>query len=653
MSDTLERFREAGKNGLDWHQAIDAIDASLHDETDRDAFEAASDAHSAGELDRARSAVAEAAESLGEPFVRWVDGEWEERADALDVHQAEFLIEVAAQAAPIEPEEVVAIVKEFCPLPTNALRLAEQALHDFQSIPNRRADGGVFHKAPGEMHAEFLRRVVEPVERCDVISDSKFPRFAEQSRAWPKKAQAAAAAASIAAREDLEWKLQESERTLFGSAQPSPTPAIVRSEPLRFDLGGEPGLLGELARWSVRYAFRPVPEFAPLCALATLAPVFGRRFVTPTNAGLNLYMIALAQTGTGKEALLGAPVAALAAAKLEFLIGAGDFSSDSAIELALRSRPNFLAPIDEVGEWIGAAQHRNAASFSRTIRKSLLELHSKSRPDARWSGKQKVEADRSDKGAEPIYAPHLSILGCATVDGFFGALTEANLSDGLINRFVVIQGGRPGAHNLDAGRSQVPADLAKALSAAYANSSAGNLEPGKAREASSRPNMRVVPWGAGGETAWRNALQWQIAAEDEGRGGIVSRAAENCLKIATIRALARDGAQAVVTDADVRFGWSIVQASIGVVEAGARDNMAGSEFEQLVKAMERAVIEAGAAGIAWSKVLERRGIRQHTKGMVEGARDRLKDRGIITVAMGTGPNGGRPGVRLTASELFD
>lgn len=427
---------------------------------------------------------------------------------------------------------------------------------------------------------------------------------------------------------------------------------IARPELEPFDLDAEPGLLGDLARWSVRYAFRPVPEFAPLCALATLAPVFSRRFVTPTNAGLNLYMIALAQTGSGKEALLGAPIAALAAAKLEFLIGAGDFSSDSAIELALRSRPNFLAPIDEVGEFIGAAQHRNAASFSRTIRKSLLELHSKSRPDARWSGKQKVEADRCDKAAEPIYAPHLSILGCATVEGFFGALTEANLSDGLINRFVVIQGGRPDAHNLDASRSLVPADLAKKLTDAYANSSGGNLGPSVARESSSRPAMRVVPWAPDGEAAWVACLTWQVAAEDEGRQGIVSRAAENCIKIATIRALSRDGLAAAVTAADVSFAWAIVRASIDVVEAGARDNMAGSDFEQLVKLVERAAVEAGPAGIPMSKLLEKRGIAKHTPQMVDAARKRLEQREVITVAIGSGPKGGRPGVRVYAREAL-
>lgn len=591
---------DAGREGVSSWTAAEMIDALLDDPTDPIAYDRLMEAHLAGGRERARAAVARAILAHADspdPFVDPADAAPIEGVDlreyydvaqidlaqvsAVELHEydAEYLIERAAEAAEIPPEDIVAIVAEFCPTPQNALFLAQLALRDYRRIP-------------------FSRK--QPPE-----------------------------------------------------ASPAPAPEPRPEPPAAFDLAHEPGLLGDTARWSVQYAFRPVLEFAAFSALATLAPIYGRRFVTPTNAGLNLYLIALAQTGTGKEALLGAPVAALSAAKLDFLIGAGDFSSDSAIELALRMRPNFLAPIDEIGEFIGAAQHRNAAAYSRTIRKSLLELFSKSRPDARWTGKQKVEVDRADKASEPIYSPHLSILGCATVDGFFAALTEANLSDGLINRFVVVQGGRPGAHNLDPARSIVPAELAKRLADAYAMTSGGNLEPSKAREASARPNMRVVPWGDGGEAAWLEILHWQIAAEDEGRGGIVSRAAENCLKIATIRALSLHGLEAAVTAADVAFGWSMVRASIDVVEAGARDNMAGSDFEQLVKLMERAVVDAGPDGIAWSKLLERRGIAKHTKSMVDGARERLEDRGVIYRAIGTGPNGGRPGMRVTARRFFE
>lgn len=415
-----------------------------------------------------------------------------------------------------------------------------------------------------------------------------------------------------------------------------------------FDLATEPGLLGDLARWSLAYAFRPIAEFAQLSALAVLAPLFARRFATPTGLGLNLYLVGLATTGSGKEALIGAPPAALDAAGLGFLIGPGDFTSDSAIEVALRARPNFLAPIDEVGEFVGAAQHRNAAGFSRTIRKSLLELHSKSRPDGRWTGKQKADATH-DKAADPLYSPSLSILGASTGSGFFESLTEANISDGFINRLVVVQGGRAGELNLDHARTKVPSALANALTSAYDLSSAGNLAPSTARDALSPPKMRHVPWALdGAEEAWLAIWEWQRLAEDAGRGGFTGRAAANVLVVATLRALARGPEAPGVALGDINWAWEFVHASIDTIERGARENMSGSDFEQLVKSIEAAVNKAGADGLPRSVLLRARGVSRHTPQMVDAAIKRLEETETVFRDLG-GPKGGRPANRITAT----
>jgi len=430
---------------------------------------------------------------------------------------------------------------------------------------------------------------------------------------------------------------------LLASVGASP---IIKSR--QFNLATEPGLLGDLARWSLAYAFRPIAEFAQLSALAVLAPLFARRFATPTGLGLNLYLVGLATTGSGKEALIGAPPAALDAAGLGFLIGPGDFTSDSAIEVALRARPNFLAPIDEVGEFVGAAQHRNAAGFSRTIRKSLLELHSKSRPDGRWTGKQKADATH-DKAADPLYSPSLSILGASTGSGFFESLTESNISDGFINRLVVVQGGRAGELNLDHARTKVPPALAKALTSAYDLSSAGNLAPSTARDALSPPKMRHVPWALdGAENAWLAIWDWQRLAEDAGRGGFTGRAAANVLVVATLRALARNPEAPRVALGDINWAWEFVQASIETIERGARENMSGSEFEQLVKAIEAAVIKAGAEGLPRSTLLRARGVSRHTPQMVDAAIKRLVETETVFNDI-RGPKGGRPVNRIVAT----
>jgi hypothetical protein len=605
----------------------------------------------AGQRERARGAMVE---------------RWEESQDCRAIH----LINVAARATHctdgdnstlIDGEDLVGLVVEI--LGDDA---ADEAHADIYDIASEALDAFHFQIVVDQDHADALRagerhardivssaRVLPAIDKLavsiiavepllDLVDASDIADRAIQRRRWEVEAfdrRKAVLAKLIDCRVGTVDQIAPAPRKVVATNTPSP-----RKE---FDLATEPGLLGDLARWSLAYAFRPIAEFAQLSALAVLAPLFARRFATPTGLGLNLYLVGLATTGSGKEALIGAPPAALDAAGLGFLIGPGDFTSDSAIEVALRARPNFLAPIDEVGEFVGAAQHRNAAGFSRTIRKSLLELHSKSRPDGRWTGKQKADATH-DKAADPLYSPSLSILGASTGSGFFESLTESNISDGFINRLVVVQGGRAGELNLDHTRTKVPSALAKALTSAYDLSSAGNLAPSTARDALSPPKMRHVPWALdGAEEAWLAIWDWQRLAEDAGRGGFTGRAAANVLVVATLRALARDPEAPGVALGDINWAWEFVQASIDTIEQGARENMSGSEFEQLVKAIEAAVNNAGADGLPRSVLLRKRGVARHTPQMVDAAIKRLEDTETVYRDLG-GPKGGRPANRITA-----
>lgn len=589
--------------------------------------------------------------------------------------RAEHLINVAARATHcadgdnstfIDAEDLVELVVEI--LGKEAIDDPHADIHDLASEAL-----GAFHFqiVVDEEHAEALRgaechaaRIVECARilpdvdalAASIIVAEPLLDLADASdianRAiYRRRREVEASLRSRARREALLAELAHLRSAVAAQGALTPLGAVTTLAPAprkQFYLATEPGLLGDLARWSLAYAFRPIAEFAQLSALAVLAPLFARRFATPTGLGLNLYLVGLGTTGAGKEALIGAPPAVLDAAGLGFLIGPGDFTSDSAIEVALRARPNFLAPIDEVGEFVGAAQHRNAAGFSRTIRKSLLELHGKSRPDGRWTGKQKADA-LQDKAADPLYSPSLSILGASTGAGFFESLTEANISDGFINRLVVVQGGKAGELNLDNTRMTVPTALSKALTSAYDLSSAGNLAPSTARDALSRPKMRHVPWAAdGAERAWLEIWQWQIEAEDAGRAGFTGRAAANALVVATLRALARDPAMPAVAIGDVSWAWEFVRASIETIERGARENMSGSDFEQLVKAIEAAVIKAGVEGLPRSVLLRARGVSRHTPQMVDAAIKRLEDTEAVFKDL-RGPKGGRPVNRIVAT----
>lgn len=426
----------------------------------------------------------------------------------------------------------------------------------------------------------------------------------------------------------------------------SPEPEPAETVPT-FDLENEPGLLGDIARWSQTYAFRPVREFALPAAISVGGAIFGRRWATPTGLGLNLYQVAIGETGGGKDALLGAPKALLAKAGFRRLIGPGDFSSDAALETSLRMHPSQLMPLDEFGKLAQAMMGRNAPSFAKLAAKALLEIYPRSAPGSEWSGKQRADAMR-DNASEPVHAPTLSILAVSTPEGFFEGMSQQTLEDGFLNRITVIRAGAAGPRQRDHARLEPPADLVKRLQDAYsASGPAGDLVEAKTRSASVAPTFRFARWADDDALrAIEEVEAWEDAATDAGRRGVCGRAAEQTQKIATIRALFRDPADPAVTAEDVRWAFAMVRASIEAIEEGARSMMAGSEFETLCNAIEAAAGKAGPMGLPYSYLLRAKGVSKHDDRMVESALKRLSQIGRIYVDLGPTSKTGKPSKRV-------
>jgi hypothetical protein len=396
-------------------------------------------------------------------------------------------------------------------------------------------------------------------------------------------------------------------------------------EPSAFDLSSEPGLLGDIARWSQVCAFRPVVEFAQPAALAVLAAMFGRRWATPTGLGLNLYLVAIAETGGGKDALLDAPRRLLAAAGFRHLLGPGDFSSDAAIEKSLRSRPSQIMPLDEFGKLAQAMMGRNAPAFAKLAAKSILELYPRSGPGSEWTGKARA-SDEHDCAAEPIHSPTLSLLGVSTPEGFFDGMSQSTLDDGFLNRLTVVRAGATGDRQRDPARLTPPTALLDALREAHeASQPTGNLAEAAARNADAVPPMNFARWADDAAIAEIERVEaWEDAATDAGRRGVAGRTAEQVQKIATLRALSRSPSDPAVEAGDLRWAFSMVEASILEIERGARENMSGSDFEALVNSVERATIQAGEAGIARSHLVRSKGVSKFEDRMVEAAIKRLE-----------------------------
>lgn len=385
------------------------------------------------------------------------------------------------------------------------------------------------------------------------------------------------------------------------------------------------GVLGAIAQWAYDTSRRPVPEFSIMAAVGFLSVLFGRRAVGPTGAGLNMYLVGIAGPGFGKEHPLKAVQTLAVDLQMPFLIGPGEVTSGSAIEKVVRRRPVFLMPWDELGVVLQSVNGRGSSSWAQTIRKVLLEIFSKS--TSMWSGKEHADPEK-DSSAEPVFSPTVSLMGMSTPTTFYKGITEESLTDGFVARLVVTEPTvRPERHSAPP-ILVTPVSLLTAIKKCRDDfpKAGGELSQAAWRVATQRPALYTVPWEtAEAEKRWTDIEDWQIAEiEDNGASeGIVGRTAEQTIKLATIRAISRNPSAPSVSIDDVEWGHAIVQASLTSINRGVEEYMAGSQFEELCKAILSALRASKDKSLPQSQLVRKRGVSKADDRMVEQAIKRL------------------------------
>lgn len=208
-----------------------------------------------------------------------------------------------------------------------------------------------------------------------------------------------------------------------------------------------PGLVGDIAKFIYAQAPRPVPEIALAGALGLVAGIVGRAY-NVSGTGLNQYVLLLAPTGTGKEAIAGG-IDKLMAAVLRTVPSSADFVGPSKIssEQALikhlsKATTSFVSVVGEFGIQLKLMASPYAAPHMQGLLSCLLDLFNKS-----GEGKilrPSIYSDR-DKNTTSVVAPAVSLIGESTPEKFYEALDESMISSGLLPRFTMIEyhGERP------------------------------------------------------------------------------------------------------------------------------------------------------------------------------------------------------------------
>lgn len=201
-----------------------------------------------------------------------------------------------------------------------------------------------------------------------------------------------------------------------------------------------PGLLGEIAQFIYQAAPRPVPEIAIAAAIGLMAGICGRAY-NVSSTGLNQYVLLLAKTGRGKEAIQSGISKLIAHVRqqvpsIEECIGPDEIASGPALYKYLNKNPGFVSVLSEFGLRLASMSdgHGNGANVS--LRRMILQLYAKSGYND--VAHPSVYSDK-DKNVAAIPSPAFSILGESTPHTFYKNLNEEMISEGLLPRFLLIE----------------------------------------------------------------------------------------------------------------------------------------------------------------------------------------------------------------------
>jgi hypothetical protein len=208
-----------------------------------------------------------------------------------------------------------------------------------------------------------------------------------------------------------------------------------------------PGLLGEIAQFIYAASPRPVPEIALAAAIGFMAGICGRGWNT-SNTGLNQYVLLLAPTGTGKEAMAAGVSKLTGATKsqcasISQFMGPGEIASGQALLKYLsKTSPCFLSIVGEFGLKMQQLSSQRANPAEMMLKRVLLDLYNKS---GAGNILQPSVYSQKENNTDALYAPSVTLLGESTPETFFAAIDETMIADGLLPRFTFIEyrGKRP------------------------------------------------------------------------------------------------------------------------------------------------------------------------------------------------------------------
>ena len=369
--------------------------------------------------------------------------------------------------------------------------------------------------------------------------------------------------------------------------------------------GNLPGVMRDMHEFTVATSVKPQPSLALAATLTFFGAAIGRKAelaVYGTRA--NIYALAVAHSGAGKERQLSAVKEVVSAAGLfDTLIGVEEVASDAGITNAVIKQPNQVMLLDEVSFLISSTHNAKAGVHIANVTSTLLKLYSSSR--TRFKGKSYADAEK----IKTVDQPCVSIFGCSTPTGLFSALSSRDVNNGLLSRFCLFDAGDHDPLGAAPRRMPPPQDVIDWI-IAWNNRP---LNPNPLAMSGGEPVIAPLIVSMT-EEALAVAQDFEVemhakkvAARDTGTDALYVRARENALKFALVAAcsapaITTDGKPEIdttsltVTGDLMRWACELSRVTITAMETGAKDEIADSQFEQKMKNIRNIIRTSGSRG---------------------------------------------------------
>lgn len=205
---------------------------------------------------------------------------------------------------------------------------------------------------------------------------------------------------------------------------------FVNPGPLPEELADVPGFITDLTEWTMSSSHSPNRTLAFAGALAMLAHLAGRTFSDGAGTRTNLYVIALAPSGSGKEA--PRRINNQLAKSLDISESLMEsVASGEALEDELVKMPSLLLQSDEIAMLFG--QMRGQGRLSKALSGRLRTLFTSSGSD--YITRKKANVSES---TQKIVNPHLTLFGTGVPEELLDGLTPQEMRNGLFGRCIIL-----------------------------------------------------------------------------------------------------------------------------------------------------------------------------------------------------------------------